>query len=98
MVVASRWLFALALGIAAHSTPARAAGWTDPVTLTGAQEQISDRGTLLRFDAAGRGVAEWSNGGAASISRTPDGASSWSTGVTSPFVPSTIAVAFDGAG
>src|SRR5215213_2500003 len=95
MVVSLRWIVAFTLGLAA---PAHAAGWSEPVTLPGAQEQISDRLTSLRFDAAGRGVAEWSNGGAASLSRTSDSASSWSTGVTAPFVPSEIAVAFDGAG
>ena len=98
MVASSRWFVALTLGLAAHAAPAHAAGWTEPVTLPGAQEQITDRGTLLRFDAAGRGVAEWSNGGAASISRTSDSAASWTTGVMPQFVPETIAVAFDGAG
>ena len=99
MVAASRWFVLLALAARAdRARPRDAAGWSEPVTLPGAQAQISDRGALLRFDAAGRGVAEWSNGGAASISRTTDGAASWTTGVTPQFVPSMIAVAFDGAG
>src|SRR4051812_10278717 len=98
MLAASRWFVALTVGLAAPATSAQAAGWTEPVTLPGAQEQVGDRGTLLRFDAAGRGVAEWSNGGPSSISRTPDGASTWTAGVTPQFAPSTIEVAFDGAG
>ena len=94
MVVSLRWIVAFTLGLAA---PAHAAGWSEPVTLPGAQAQISDRGALLRFDAAGRGVAEWSGGGSASISRTTDSAASWTTGVTPQFVPTKIAVGFDGA-
>ena len=60
MVVSPRWFVALALGLAAHAAPAHAAGWSEPVTLPGAQEQIRDRGRCCASTprAAGRRVVQ----------------------------------------
>jgi hypothetical protein len=90
-------LLALAAGLLSVPAQASAAGWGSPVTLPGSEAKVTDRSGMLRFDAAGNGLAEWVKS-TASISRTTDGAASWTTGMSPAYVPDLIAVGLDGAG
>ncbi len=101
MVAALRRLSLLALAAAALGAAASPAGadpgWRAPVGLPGASAKVTDRPGLLRFDAAGNGIAEWRND-TASLSNTTNGAASWAAGLKPQFVPDEIAFGLDGAG